>query len=69
MRGELFFFGGIYNEYNGENGCAIVTREASAELSQVHARMPVMLHYDEGEGWLKGYDLFDSTLHLSLIHI
>ena len=66
IRGELFLFGGIYNEYNGENGCAIVTREASAELSQVHARMPVMLHYDEGEGWLKGYDLFDSTLHKSI---
>ena len=66
MRGELFLFGGIYNEHNGENGCAIVTREASKELSQVHVRMPVMLRYDEGEGWLKGHDLFDSTLHKSI---
>ena len=60
MNDSLFNFAGIYTEYNGEKGCAIITKEAIQKLSTVHHRMPIIIADDEANSWLSGEDVFDS---------
>ena len=62
MNDSLFNFAGIYTEYNGEKGCAIITKEAIQSLSTVHHRMPIIVADDEADSWLSGEDVFDSKL-------
>ena len=62
MNYSLFNFAGIYTEYNGEKGCAIITKEAIPNLSKVHHRMPIIIADDEVDSWLSGEDVFDSKL-------
>ena len=62
MSDSLFNFAGIYTEYNGEKGCAIITKEATKQLSEVHHRMPVIIADDDADSWLSGEDIFDSKL-------
>ena len=62
MNDDLLNFAGIYTEYNGEKGCAIITKEATTHLSEVHHRMPVIIADDDAGGWLSGEDVFDSKL-------
>ena len=60
MNDSLFNFAGIYTEYNGEMGCAIITKDAIQKLSTVHHRMPIIIADDEADSWLSGEDVFDS---------
>ena len=60
MNNSLFSFAGIYTEYNGEKGCAIITKKAIQSLSTVHHRMPIIIADDEADSWLSGEDAFDS---------
>ena len=62
MSDFLFSFAGIYTEYNGEKGCAIITKESTKQLSEVHHRMPVIIADDDADSWLLGEDVFDSKL-------
>ena len=62
MNDTLFNFAGIYTEYNGEKGCAIITKEAIKSLSSIHHRMPIIIADDEADSWLYGEDVFDSKL-------
>ncbi len=62
MCNKVFNFAGIYTEYQGVKGCAIITKEANEKLSKIHHRMPVMLKSNEGRDWLKGKDVFTSSL-------
>ena len=62
MSNKVFNFAGIYTEYQGVKGCAIITKEANEKLSKIHHRMPVMLEHNEGRDWLKGNDVFSSSL-------
>ncbi len=62
MRNKVFNFAGIYTEHQDVKGCAIITKEANEKLSKIHHRMPVMLKSDEGRDWLKGKDVFTSSL-------
>ena len=62
MSDFLFSFAGIYTEYNGEKGCAIITKESTKQLSEVHHRMPVIIADDDAGSWLSGEDVFDSGL-------
>ena len=62
MNDSLFNFAGIYTEYNGEKGCAIITKDAIQKLSTVHHRMPIIIADDEANSWLSGEDVFDSKL-------
>ena len=62
MSDFLFSFAGIYTEYNGEKGCAIITKESTKQLSEVHHRMPVIIADDDADSWLSGEDIFDSKL-------
>ena len=60
MNDSLFNFAGIYTEYNGEKGCAIITKNAIKKLSAVHHRMPIIIADDEVDSWLSGEDVFES---------
>ena len=62
MSNKVFNFAGIYTEHQDVKGCAIITKEANERLSKIHHRMPVMLKSDEGRDWLKGKDVFTSSL-------
>ena len=62
MNDELLYFAGIYTKYKGEEGCAIITKEATKHLSDVHNRMPVIIADDDFDSWLSGKDVFDSKL-------
>ena len=62
MNDSVFNFAGIYTEYNGEKGCAIITREAIQSLASIHHRMPIIIADDEADSWLYGEDVFDSKL-------
>ena len=62
MGNKVFNFAGIYTEHQDVKGCAIITKEANEKLSKIHHRMPVMLKSNEGRDWLKGKDVFTSSL-------
>ena len=62
MSNKVFNFAGIYTEYQGVKGCAIITKKANEKLSKIHHRMPVMLKHNEGRDWLKGKDVYSSSL-------
>ena len=62
MSNKVFSFAGIYTEYQGIKGCAIITKDANEKLSKIHHRMPVMLKHNEGRDWLKGKDVYSSSL-------
>ena len=62
MNNNLFTFAGIYTEYRGIKGCAVITKEANEMLSKIHNRMPVMLKHNEGRDWLNGKDVYSSSL-------
>ena len=52
MNGELMFFAGIYNN----NGCCIVTIEASKKISFIHHRQPLILFENEFLNWINNKD-------------
>ena len=62
MSNKVFNFAGIYTEYQGIKGCAIITKDSNEKLSKIHHRMPVMLKHNEGRDWLKGKDVYTSSL-------
>ena len=66
MNDELLYFAGIYTKYKGEEGCAIITKEATKHLSSVHNRMPVIIADNDSDSWLSGKDVFDSKLSESI---
>ena len=39
--------------YQPDQGCVIVTREASAPLTQIHHRQPLLLNDDQEQAWLE----------------
>ncbi|SVC32935.1 uncharacterized protein METZ01_LOCUS285789, partial [marine metagenome] len=57
MNDNIFLFAGIYNEYQGVNGCAIITKKANENLGKVHHRMPILLENNEARNWLQGEDV------------
>ncbi len=51
-----FAFAGLWEIWNGDGDgirtCAIITTEANDFMSEIHHRMPVILHPDDYEMWL-----------------
>ena len=66
MNSNLFTFAGIYTQYQGVKGCALITKEANEKLSKIHNRMPVMLKHNEGRDWLNGEDVYSSSLSVRI---
>ena len=52
LDGDIFCFGGVYGGYRGQVGCAVVTTEASDHLTEIHERMPFIVHRSHYKDWL-----------------
>ena len=51
--GEAFAFAGLWDIWQKKySGCAIITREASGEIRDIHDRMPCVLKPEAWEDWL-----------------
>ena len=49
----VFFFAGLCSERSdGQFTYTILTRDAEAEIAQLHKRMPVILHSEQLSPWL-----------------
>jgi putative SOS response-associated peptidase YedK len=49
----VFFFAGLYSKRpDGQFTYTILTRDAEAEIAQLHKRMPVILHSEQLMSWL-----------------
>lgn len=58
----MMFFAGLMSTLsNNETTCAILTRDASEDLAELHHRMPVILNSDELMAWLT-YDAADAEI-------
>lgn len=56
---SLFAFAGIFDEWTDNDGktiktYSIMTTEPNKEMSDIHNRMPVILHEEDEESWLAG---------------
>jgi len=54
---DMFAFAGIWNAWKDEDGkiintYSIITTEPNKEMTEIHNRMPVILHRDEEDAWL-----------------
>ena len=56
LDGDIFCFGGVYGGYRGQVGCAVVTTEASDHLTEIHERMPFIVHRSHYKDWLASND-------------
>ena len=63
---KVFSFAGIYTQYNGRNGCAIVTKEAEESIKHIHHRMPVILDKNDESAWLAGKDHIASNASMNI---
>ena len=54
LKGDIFFFGGVFGGYRGKVGCAIVTSEAVESLKNIHERMPLIISKQHFQSWLNG---------------
>ena len=63
---KVFSFAGIYTQYNGTNGCAIVTKEAEESIKHIHHRMPVILDKNDESAWLAGKDHIASNASMNI---
>lgn len=51
---KYFAFAGVFDEWHGELlTYSIVTTTPNKEMSEIHNRMPVILHPDEWDAWLE----------------
>tara|TARA_A100001388_G_scaffold55146_2_gene37767 strand:- start:4239 stop:4823 length:585 start_codon:yes stop_codon:yes gene_type:complete len=60
LKGDSFFFGGIFGGYRGKVGCAVVTTDAVESLKNIHQRMPLIISKQHFQSWLNG-DNVDCT--------
>ena len=63
---KVISFAGIYTQYNGTNGCAIVTKEAEESIKHIHHRMPVILDKNDESAWLAGKDHIASNASMNI---
>jgi len=52
--GAPFAIAGIWESWKEKDTCALLTTDANELASQVHDRMPVILHEDDYDDWLAG---------------
>ena len=65
LKGDIFFFGGVFGGYRGKVGCAVVTTDAVESLKNIHERMPLIISKQHFQSWLNGdnvdcVDIFSS---------
>tara|TARA_Y100001949_G_C15789586_1_gene244388 strand:+ start:21 stop:611 length:591 start_codon:yes stop_codon:yes gene_type:complete len=59
LEDQIFYFAGVYGGYRGEVGCAIVTKEASYNISSIHDRMPFIVDKNQHQDWLQGEEILN----------
>jgi len=52
--GNLLFMAGLYRETEDGREFVIITKDAQADIGEIHDRMPVILRTDQIEDWLSG---------------
>jgi putative SOS response-associated peptidase YedK len=52
--GKTFAIAGLWEEWQGQQTCALLTTDANELAAQVHDRMPVILDPDDYSAWLAG---------------
>jgi len=62
--GNMLFFAGLYRDYEGEREFVIITKDATAEVAEIHDRMPVILRVNQIEAWLSGELSAEDIIHL-----
>lgn len=50
--GEVLYLAGIYHKEPEGGRFTVLTREAEGCMTQIHSRMPLILHREETEAWL-----------------
>ena len=52
--GNLLFMAGLYRDSSGGREFVIITKSPHGDVTEIHDRMPVILHTDQLESWLDG---------------
>ena len=65
LKGDIFFFGGVFGGYRGKVGCAIVTKDAVESLKNIHQRMPLIISRQHFQDWLNGDNIDCSDIFSS----
>ena len=65
LKGDSFFFGGVFGGYRGKVGCAIVTTDAVKSLKNIHERMPLIISRQHFQDWLNGDNIDCSDIFSS----
>lgn len=65
---DTLWFAGLASRWQDLLTCTIMTRAANETVSEVHARMPVILNAEERDAWLGGSDDRDVGAGAQLTH-
>ena len=60
---RVLFMAGCYKRYQTQDCFVILTTEANTSVSNVHDRMPLILHPDELESWILDDQVTEYLLH------
>ena len=58
-QGKILYMAGIFNEI----GCAIITKEASSEIANIHRRQPILLNKSGRRIWMKESNIYPEHYH------
>jgi putative SOS response-associated peptidase YedK len=67
--GNIFGFAGLWESWKSPDGnivesCTVITTSPNELISEIHDRMPVILHPEDYETWLGDSSLMNSLQHL-----
>ncbi|CUX28436.1 SOS response-associated peptidase [Clostridium sp. C105KSO13] len=62
---KVMLMAGIWNMFNVDKRCTIITTTANGSVSPVHSRMPLILEQDEAEIWMEDDKGTEFLLHKS----
>ena len=60
---KVMLIAGIWNVFDTDKRCTIITTTANESVSSVHGRMPLVLEQDEAEIWMKDDKGTEFLLH------
>ena len=52
MGGRPFAFAGLWQEWQGQRQCTVITVKANEQVSPIHDRMPAILEGEASQAWL-----------------
>lgn len=60
--GEILFFAGILDNFNGEDKFVILTTKANSSIENIHDRMPLILKKDQIKEWIMNENSIEKIL-------